>query len=90
MGSMNNQPSSFTPGAGGTAVPSTTWLLYNQPSYTVYDAQIGVSKDRWRVMAYGTNLSNSHASVFTTSGQFIEAEIPLRPRVLGVTIGWGF
>jgi len=89
-GSMNNQPSSFTPAQGGTSVPTTTWLLYNQPAYTVYDAQVGVSKDRWRVMAYGTNLSNSHASVFTSSAQFIEAQIPLRPRVLGVTIGWGF
>jgi outer membrane receptor protein involved in Fe transport len=89
-GSMNNQPSSFTPGPGGTAVPTTTWLLYNQPAYTVYDAQLGVAKDRWRAMLYGTNLSNSHASTFTSSAQFIEAEVPLRPRVLGLTIGWSF
>jgi len=41
-------------------------------------------------MLYGTNLSNSHASTFTSSAQFIEAQVPLRPRVLGVTIGWGF
>ncbi|HYC09571.1 MAG TPA: hypothetical protein VEC10_08045, partial [Steroidobacteraceae bacterium] len=61
-----------------------------QPAYTVYDAQLGVAKDRWRVMAYGTNLSNSHASVFTSSAQFIEAQIPLRPRVLGLTMGWSF
>jgi outer membrane receptor protein involved in Fe transport len=89
-GSMNNQPSSFTPGPGGTAVPTTTWLLYNQPAYTVYDAQIGVSKDRWRVMLYGTNLGNSHASVFTSSAQFIESEVPLRPRVLGLTMAMSF
>ena len=89
-GEMNNQPSSFTPAPPGTAVPSTTWLLYNQPAYTVYDAQAGVAKDRWRAMIYGTNLSNSHASVFTSSAQFIEAQVPLRPRVLGLTIGWSF
>jgi hypothetical protein len=87
---MNNQPSSFTPAPPGTAVPETTWLLYKQPSYTVYDAQLGVAKDRWRVMAYGTNLGNSHASTFTSSSQFIEAEIPLRPRVLGLTMGYSF
>jgi outer membrane receptor protein involved in Fe transport len=88
-GSMNNQPSSFTPGVPG-AVPTTTWLLYNQPAYTVYDAQIGVGKDRWRVMAFGTNLGNSHASTFTSSAQFIESEVPLRPRVLGVSMAMSF
>jgi hypothetical protein len=41
-------------------------------------------------MAYGTNLSNSHASVFTSTAQFIAAEVPLRPRVLGLTIGYSF
>jgi hypothetical protein len=42
------------------------------------------------VQAYGTNLSNSDASLFTTSGQFIKAEVPLRPRVLGVKVGFRF
>jgi outer membrane receptor protein involved in Fe transport len=89
-GEMNNQPSSFTPAPTGTGVPETTWLLYKQPAYTVYDAQLGVAKDRWRVMAYGTNLGNSHASTFTSSAQFIEAQVPLRPRVLGLTMGYSF
>jgi outer membrane receptor protein involved in Fe transport len=89
-GSMNNQPSSFTPAPTGNGVPTTTWLLYNQPAYTTYDAQLGVAKDRWRVMVFGQNLSNSHASTFTSSAQFIEAQVPLRPRVLGLTMGWSF
>ena len=38
----------------------------------------------------GTNLGNSDASVFTSSAQFIKAEVPLRPRVLGFTIGYKF
>jgi len=42
------------------------------------------------VMAYGTNLGNSHASTFTSSAQFIEAQVPLRPRVLGLTMGYSF
>ena len=88
-GSMNNEPSSFGVGVPGT-VPVTTWLLYNQPAYTVYDAQLGISKDNWRVELYGDNLSNSDASLFTTSGQFIEAQIPLRPRVLGLSFGVKF
>jgi outer membrane receptor protein involved in Fe transport len=86
---MNNEPSSFTPAVPGT-VPSTTWLLYNQPAYTVYDAELGVSKDNWRVELYGQNLGNSSASLFTSSAQFIESQVPLRPRVLGLTIGMKF
>jgi iron complex outermembrane recepter protein len=88
-GAMNNEPSSFTPAVPGT-VPTTTWLLYNQPGYTVYDAELGLAKDNWRVELYGQNLGNSDASLFTTSAQFIEAQVPLRPRVLGLTIGMKF
>ena len=88
-GSMNNEPSSFTPGVPGT-VPVTTWLLYNQPAYTVYDAELGLTKGQWRIEAYGTNLSNSNASLFTSSAQFIESQVPLRPRVLGLKIGMSF
>jgi iron complex outermembrane recepter protein len=88
-GEMNNEPSSFTPAVPGT-VPQTTWLLYKQPAYTVYDAQLGVAKGQWRIEAYGANLGNSSASVFTSSAQFIEAQVPLRPRVLGLKIGMKF
>jgi iron complex outermembrane recepter protein len=88
-GAMNNEPSSFTPGVPGT-VPTTTWLLYNQPAYTVYDAEAGLAKDNWNVEVYGQNLTNSDASTFTTSGQFIEAQVPLRPRVIGLKIGVSF
>lgn len=88
-GEMNNEPSSFTPAVPGT-VPTTTWLLYNQPGYTVYDAELGISKDNWRVELYGQNLGNSDASLFTSSAQFIESQVPLRPRVLGLSIGMKF
>ena len=86
---MNNTPSSF-PSGENVIIPTTTWLRYKQPAYTTFDASIGISKDNWDVMAYGQNLSNSNASTFTSSGQFIRAEVPLRPRVLGVKLGYKF
>jgi iron complex outermembrane receptor protein len=70
--------------------PFTTLLRYEQPSYNTYDASLGVAKDNWTAEAYGTNLSNSNASVFTSSAQFIKSEVPLRPRVLGLKIGYKF
>jgi iron complex outermembrane recepter protein len=49
-----------------------------------------VAKDNWNVSLYGTNLNNSHASVFTSSAQFIESQVPVRPRVVGVKFGFKF
>ncbi|HMD72528.1 MAG TPA: TonB-dependent receptor [Steroidobacteraceae bacterium] len=89
VGDMQNEPSSFASGAG-VLNPTTTWLRYDQPAYTTYDAAFGIAKDQWHVEAFGSNLGNSDASLFTTSGQFIEAQVPLRPRVLGLKIGYKF
>ena len=89
MGSMYNEPATYLSGAGVT-IPTTTLLRYLQPAYTTIDASIGVSKDKWSVELFGTNLTDSHASTFTTSDQFIKSEIPLRPLVFGVKIGSRF
>jgi outer membrane receptor protein involved in Fe transport len=88
-GSMYNQPATYLSGAGVT-IPTTTLLRYKQPAYTTFDASIGVSKDRWTAEIYGTNLSNSHASTFTSSAQFIKSEVPIRPRVIALKIGYSF
>jgi outer membrane receptor protein involved in Fe transport len=86
---MANQPSSFQSG-DGVAVPTTTWLRYTMPGYNTYDVSFGVAKDQWDAMVYAQNLTDVQASTFTTSGQDIKAEVPLRPRVVGVKIGIKF
>ncbi|MGO9991805.1 MAG: TonB-dependent receptor [Steroidobacteraceae bacterium] len=88
VGTMFNQVDNGTTNYVGN--PFTTLLRYEQPGYTTYDASLGVAKDNWTAEAYGTNLSNSDASVFTSSAQFIKSEVPLRPRVVGVKIGYKF
>jgi hypothetical protein len=60
------------------------------PGYTTYDASIGVAKDQWTAQVTGSNLSNSNASTNTSSGQFIESQVPLRPRVLTLQFGYKF
>jgi outer membrane receptor protein involved in Fe transport len=89
IGAERNEPASFTPG-DTQPIPTTTLLLYTMPSYTTYDAAIGVAKDNWTVTVSGTNLSNSDASTNTSSGQFIKTEFPLRPRVLTAGFGYKF
>ena len=89
MGSMFNQPASYKSGTG-VLIPDTTFLRYKQPAYTTFDASIGISLDKWYAQLYGTNLTNSHASTFTSSAQFIKSEIPIRPRVIGLKVGYNF
>jgi len=88
-GGMYNQPANY-PSGNGVLVPSTTYLRYYQPSYYTLDANLGVMKDFWQISLFGTNLNNSHASMFTSSAQFIKSEVPLRPMVVGMKIGASF
>jgi iron complex outermembrane receptor protein len=69
---------------------STGRLRFENPAYTTYDASVGVAKDAWTVTAYGENLTNSNKSVFVSTDQFIVAQTPLRPRILGLTFGYKF
>jgi hypothetical protein len=86
---MYNEPATYQSGnAPNEAIPTTTLLRYDMPAYTTYDAAIAVAKDNWNVQISGSNLTNSDASTFTSSAQFIKSEVPLRPRVL--TLGFGY
>ena len=73
---------------GGTV--SSSRGRFENPAYTTYDAAIGVSKDAWRFTVSCENLSNSNASTFISSQQFITAQTPLRPRVITGTFGYTF
>ena len=69
---------------------TTGRLRFENPAYTTYDASFGVMKDAWYVNVYGENLANSNASTFVSTDQFVVAETPLRPRILGVSLGYKF
>jgi len=98
IGSQRNEPASFPDGnlettAGGclvNGIPNTTLCKYTMPGYTTYDAAIGLSKDSWTLQLTGNNITNSDASMNTSSGQFIQSQVPLRPRVMTVQIGYKF
>jgi len=63
---------------------------HTMPSWTTWDASIGVSRDQWNLELYGVNLSDENKSLFTTSSQFILAEVPMRPRTIGMRFGYKF
>jgi hypothetical protein len=73
----------------GAAI-TTSRLRFEIPAYSTYSASFGVAKDDWWVNVHGENLSNSDASTFISTDQFIVAQTPLRPRVIGVSFGYKF
>jgi iron complex outermembrane recepter protein len=60
------------------------------PSYTTYDAAIGVAKDPWNVQLFGQNLTSVNASTYTNATEFVEAQTVLRPRVVGMKFSYKF
>jgi outer membrane receptor protein involved in Fe transport len=91
IGPQSNEPASFPSGLDPTqAVPTTTLLRYDIPSYTTYDAAVGVMRDNWTAQITGSNLSNEYGPTNISSGQFIQSQIPLRPRVLMANFSWKF
>lgn len=89
IGPQSNEPASF-PDGNLQAVPTTTLLRYEIPSYTTYDAAIGVQREAWTAQITGSNLTNVYGPTNISSGEFIKSEIPLRPRVLMAMVNWKF
>jgi iron complex outermembrane recepter protein len=96
IGPMTNNPRNYFDGnnpkyanPGGTG-PITTLLLYDIPSVTTYDAAIGTSKDNWTAQITGSNITNAYGPTNVTSGQFIKAEVPERPRVVMFLMSYKF
>jgi iron complex outermembrane receptor protein len=75
-------------GAGGSI--TTSRGRFENPAYSTVDAAIGVSKGDWHVDLHGDNLTNSNASTFTSTDQFIIEQTPLRPRVIELSVGYSF
>ena len=67
---------------------STSRLRFENPAYSTYDASFGFAKDNWTVTVYGENLSDSNASTFISTDQFIVAQTPLRPRIIGASFAY--
>jgi outer membrane receptor protein involved in Fe transport len=89
IGATYNQPSTY-PSGEGVLIPGTTLLRYRMPGYAQLDASIGLQRDAWTASIFGENLTNTHASTFTSSAQFIKSEVVLRPTTYGVRIGYTF
>ena len=75
---------------GASFSSATTVNRYEMPAWTQFDASAGVTKGPWTVELVGSNLTDINKSIFTSAAQFIVAEVPQRPRTLGVRFGYKF
>jgi iron complex outermembrane receptor protein len=93
-GATYNQPSTYPSGEGVTSgaglFPGTTLLRYRMAGYALVDAQIGIKRDSWSASIFGDNLTNSNASNFTSSAQFIKSEVVVRPTTYGLKLTFDF
>lgn len=69
---------------------NTTFLRFEDPAYSLFNASVGIEEGRWHASLFAHNIANKIASVFTSTGQFIEAQTVTRPRVVGVEIGYRY
>jgi len=100
-GSMYNEPATYPngdvadgvttfAGPNGVVIPGTTVLRYKMPGYALVDSSVGFSHDNITFTLFVENLTNSHASTFTSSDEYIKTEVPVRPRIYGVKISSKF
>jgi hypothetical protein len=88
-GSMFSEPNTYPPGPTN-GVFGTTQYRYKQAAYTLVDGSIGFTKNNYTASLFVKNAFDSNASTFTSSPQYIEAQIPVRPRTFGVRLGVDF
>ena len=65
-------------------------IAYDQPGFSTWDASLGVARDAWTAVLYGTNLSNTRADLFSSYSQFVKANTINVPRTIGLRVGYAF
>jgi outer membrane receptor protein involved in Fe transport len=65
-------------------------IAYDNPSYSTYDAAVGMSKDAWSVTVYDVNLTDKKADLYANARQWYKAVTINRPRTIGLTFSYRF
>jgi outer membrane receptor protein involved in Fe transport len=65
-------------------------VAYELPSFTTYEAALGVGRDRWLMQAYGENLTDTRAQLFANYSLGYKAVTVNRPRTLGLRLTYNF
>ncbi len=68
----------------------TTHTAYDDAGFSTYDAAAGIAKNAWSVQAYGENLSDTRANLFSFYNEYVKATTINRPRTIGVRFSYKF
>ena len=85
--SVNAATPGLVPATGSSGLVAAA---YDIPGYSTYDASVGFAKDAWSVQFFGQNITDTLAKVFISNALAIETQTVIRPRVLGIKIGYKF
>jgi iron complex outermembrane recepter protein len=85
--SVNANTPGLVPSSGNGG---TTSAAYDIPGFSTYDLSAGFSKDAWTVQFFGQNITDTLGKVFISNSLAIETQTVIRPRVLGLKIGYRF
>lgn len=61
---------------------------FKQPSYTTFEASIGVSKDQWSLTIFGENLGDKRPQLFTSANDGEKRVTTSRPRTIGMRVSY--
>ena len=67
-----------------------TPIAYDLPSYSAYDASIGIAKEAWALELYGTNISDERGITFSSYAQRIKEDTVIRPRTVMLRLSYKF
>jgi outer membrane receptor protein involved in Fe transport len=89
---MYNEPATYSSGSTfpNNIIPSTTLQRYEMPDYALFDGSVGIKKEHYTITVFANNILDSHASMYTSSAQFIKSEVPVRPRTFGVKVDFAY
>ena len=65
-------------------------VAFYNPSYTTYDASVGVAKDAWTVSFYGDNITDTLATIYSSYAEYVKMNTINRPRTLGIKFSYKF
>ena len=65
-------------------------VAYDLPTFTTYDAALGIQQNGWLTQLYGENLTDTRAQLFANYGEGYKAVTTDRPRTIGMRISYRF
>jgi hypothetical protein len=77
------------PNTAGAKTPNAAYAKI--PSYENINASLGWAKGNLKAVLYGENLTNNHSPIFIDAANYsLNRYGTLRPRTLGVRLGWKY